>query len=95
MKYAERRKIIEILRKRFGGQTVDELRCVGTQGATMDVGQWWCWNVRGASKSKGVTVLGGECEDGWTEVIIPWAEIAKGDTYGQMDIFDLVGDDND
>ena len=95
MKYAERREILAILRKRFGGQTIEELRRMPFQGATIDVGQWWCWNARGRSKDKGVTVLGKECEDGWTEVIIPWSEIAKDGTQGQIDIYDLMRDDND
>lgn len=92
MKYAERREILAILRKRFGGQTVEELKHTNIRSATMDVGQWWCWEVRG---QKGVAALGDEHEDGWREVLVPWSEIAKDGTQGQIDIYDLMRDDND
>lgn len=95
MTHEERKEILEILRKRFGGQTVAELRGMSYQGASMDVGQWWIWSVSGRSKSKGVTVLGAEHEDGWRDVLIPWSEIAKDGTQGQIDIYDLMRDDND
>ncbi|MTI95201.1 MAG: hypothetical protein FH749_06890 [Firmicutes bacterium] len=92
MKFDERREIIEMLRGRFAGLTIAELKNLPIQGGTInrEIGQWWSWNVLGRNKNKGVTLLGEKHGDGWIEVVIPWSEIAKDEAPGQIDIYDLL-----
>lgn len=49
-----RKQILEILRKRFAGKAVDELRREVYQGVTLTgVGRWWWWELRSNNKANG------------------------------------------